>query len=86
VEDAIKNGEIQLVINTGMGGGAHKDGFVIRRAALKFGIPYVTTVAGALAVSKAVTAMKIQSLTVHSLQEYHEVGIPAAIAVCSSKG
>ncbi len=84
VEDAVKNGEIHLVINTGTGGGAHKDGFVIRRAALKFGIPYVTTVAGALAVSKAVSAMKTQALTVNSLQQYHQVAAPAP-AACLSK-
>jgi hypothetical protein len=43
-------------------------------------------VAGALAVSKAVTAMKIQTLTVHSLQEYHNAALPPAVAVGSSKG
>jgi carbamoyl-phosphate synthase large subunit len=83
VEDAIKNGEIHLVINTGTGGGAHKDGFVIRRAALKFAVPYVTTVAGALAVSKAVMALKTKALTVNSLQEYHEVPAPVT-KTCSS--
>jgi carbamoyl-phosphate synthase large subunit len=72
VEDAIKNGEIHLVINTGTGDGAREDGYVIRRAALKFSIPYVTTIAGALAVSKAVAALKSQTLTVRSLQEYHD--------------
>ena len=76
VEDAIKNGEVHLVINTGTGDGARNDGYVIRRAALKFSIPYVTTVAGALAVSKAVAALKEQVLTVRPLQEYHDV-VPA---------
>ena len=75
VEDAIKNGLIHLVINTGTGGGAHKDGFIIRRAALKFAVPYVTTVAGALAVSKAVTALKTRDLTVRSLQAYHQAAL-----------
>ena len=72
VADAIKNGEIDLVINTGSGGSAHKDGFIIRQAALKFAIPYVTTVAGALAVSKAVAALKTKELTVMPLQAYHQ--------------
>jgi carbamoyl-phosphate synthase large subunit len=58
---------------------------VIRRAALKFSIPYVTTVAGALAVSKAVAALKDQALTVCSLQEYHDVA-PAANAVQRNAG
>jgi len=71
VEDAVKNGQIQLVINTGLGDTPSKDGYVIRRAALKFGIPYVTTAAGALAVSKAVAALKAQAIGVRCLQEYH---------------
>ncbi|MCP4746182.1 MAG: carbamoyl-phosphate synthase large subunit [Desulfobacteraceae bacterium] len=71
VEDAIKNGEIQLIINTGSGDTSKRDGYVIRRAALKYSIPYVTTIAGALAVSKAVAAIKSRSLGVKCLQEYH---------------
>ena len=71
VEDAIKNGQIQLVINTGSGDTPSKDGYVIRRAALKFGIPYVTTAAGALAVSRAVAALKSKALGVRCIQEYH---------------
>jgi carbamoyl-phosphate synthase large subunit len=71
VEDAIKNGQIQLVINTGLGDTPSKDGYVIRRAALKFGVPYVTTAAGALAVSKAIATLKAQALGVKCLQEYH---------------
>ena len=86
VEDAIKNGDIHLVINTGSGGGAHRDGFVIRRAALKFAVPYVTTTAGALAVSKAVTALKTKDLTVRSLQEYHRVIPEGAAASRISSG
>ncbi|MDA8137076.1 MAG: carbamoyl-phosphate synthase large subunit [Desulfobacteraceae bacterium] len=71
VEDAIKNGQIHLVINTGLGDTPSKDGYVIRRAALKFGVPYVTTASGALAVSRAIAALKAQALGVRCLQEYH---------------
>jgi carbamoyl-phosphate synthase large subunit len=85
VEDAIKNGEVHLVINTGTGDGARNDGYVIRRAALKFSIPYVTTVAGAMAVSKAVAALKGQALTVCPLQEYHHV-MPAVNLVQQNTG
>jgi carbamoyl-phosphate synthase large subunit len=73
VEDAVKNGEIQLVINTGTGDDSRNDGYVIRRAALKFSIPYVTTVAGALAVSKAVETLKAEMMTVTPLQDYHDI-------------
>jgi carbamoyl-phosphate synthase large subunit len=72
VEDAIKNKQIDLVINTGSGDTPSRDGYVIRRAALKFGIPYVTTAAGALAISKALAALKSKTLGVRSLQEYHQ--------------
>ena len=73
VEDAIKNGQVHLVINTGSGDAPSKDGYVIRRAALKYGIPYVTTVAGALAVSKAIAAFKTRTLEVKCIQEYHHI-------------
>ena len=85
VEDAIKNGEIQLVINTGTGDDSRNDGYVIRRAALKFSIPYVTTVAGALAVSKAVETLKSNVMTVAPLQEYHDV-VPMAATAKQSTG
>ena len=75
VEDAIKNGEINLVVNTALGGGARGDGYVIRRAALKYFIPYVTTTSGGLAVCKAIAALKSNELTVQSLQAYHHLVI-----------
>jgi carbamoyl-phosphate synthase large subunit len=75
VEDAIKNGQIQLVINTGSGDTSSKDGYVIRRAALKYRIPYVTTAAAAQAVVKAIAALKSQALGVRSLQEYHALKV-----------
>jgi carbamoyl-phosphate synthase large subunit len=73
VEDAIKNGEIHLVINTGTGDSTRRDGYVIRRAALKFSVSYVTTIAGALALSKAVAALKSKAITVQPLQDYHRL-------------
>jgi carbamoyl-phosphate synthase large subunit len=73
VEDAIKNGQVHLVINTGSGDTPSKDGYVIRRAALKYGLPYVTTIAGAMAVSKAVAAFKSTDVKVQCVQEYHRI-------------
>jgi carbamoyl-phosphate synthase large subunit len=72
VVDAIKNKQVQLVINTGTSSETKKDGYLIRRAALKFKIPYTTTVAGALAMSKGIAALKEKKLSVISLQEYNE--------------
>jgi len=71
VVDAIKNREIQLVINTGSGDETKRDGYEIRRAALKFNLPYATTIAGARAICNGVGALKEKRLEVKSLQEYH---------------
>ncbi|MBU1172800.1 MAG: carbamoyl-phosphate synthase large subunit [Proteobacteria bacterium] len=72
VVDAIKNNEIQLVLNTPSDSGSVKDGYKIRRAALKYKIPYTTTMAGASAISKAVEALKQKAYTVKTIQEYHQ--------------
>ncbi len=71
VVDAIKNGEIRLIINTGTGGETRRDGYVIRRNALKYNIPYATTIAGAVAISKGIETMLQKDLTVKALQDYH---------------
>jgi carbamoyl-phosphate synthase large subunit len=70
VVDAIKNKEIQIIINTGLGGETRRDGYTIRRAAIKFNIPYATTIAGAMAMCKGIDALKKKILSVKSIQEY----------------
>ena len=71
VVDAIMNRKIQMVINTGMGGETRRDGYEIRRAAIKFNIPYATTIAGAMAMCKGIAALKKEMLSVKTIQEYH---------------
>jgi carbamoyl-phosphate synthase large subunit len=71
VVDAIMNKEIQLIINTPSGGETKRDGYVIRRAAIKFNIPYTTTIAGAIAMCKGITAFKKKHLSVKTIQEYN---------------
>jgi carbamoyl-phosphate synthase large subunit len=70
VVDAIKNNEIQLVINTGSGDTSRRDGFAIRQTALKFKIPYTTTAAGAMAMSRGVAALRQNPLSVKPIQAY----------------
>ena len=70
VVDAIKNGKVQLVINTGTGDTPRRDGYMIRRAAIKYSIPYTTTLAGAMAMSKGIAALKQKMFTVRALQDY----------------
>jgi carbamoyl-phosphate synthase large subunit len=69
--DAIKNNHIQLIINTGTGDEPRRDGYTIRRAALKFKVPYATTAAGALAVCQAVAALREKPFAVKPVQDYH---------------
>jgi carbamoyl-phosphate synthase large subunit len=68
--DAIKSGDIQLVINTTGGGQSVSDSFDIRRSALTHGIPHYTTAAGARAAVHAIAALKAGTLDVAPLQAY----------------
>ena len=70
VVDAIKNGEISLVVNTTHGAQAVADSFSIRRESLMQGIAYYTTVAGAKAAADSILTLKEQDLSVRTLQEY----------------
>ncbi|WP_321494592.1 carbamoyl-phosphate synthase large subunit [uncultured Desulfobacter sp.] len=72
VVDAVKNGEIQLILNTGASSQTQRDGYEIRRAAIKYKIPYATTTDGARAISLAIQAMKKKNLTVKPIQDYHK--------------
>ncbi|MCK9391514.1 MAG: carbamoyl-phosphate synthase large subunit [Syntrophales bacterium] len=70
VLDYIKNGEIQLMINTSVGRKSSYDGYNIRRGALIYNVPYTTTLAGAKAMSEAIDALKKQDWQVTALQDY----------------
>ncbi|MBU1162849.1 MAG: hypothetical protein KKA75_01715, partial [Proteobacteria bacterium] len=59
-----------LIINTGSGEKTKRDGYHIRRAAIKFNIPYTTTIAGANAICKGIAALTIKKLSVKCIQEY----------------
>ena len=70
VLDAIKNAEIQLIINTPSGATAQEDDRMIRRTALDYKIPTVTTLSGARATVKAIGTLQKQTLAVKALQDY----------------
>jgi len=70
VVDAIKNGGIQLVINTTEGAQALQDSRSLRRAALLHKVPYYTTLAGAIAAGEGIKAYRSGELQVRALQEY----------------
>jgi carbamoyl-phosphate synthase large subunit len=71
IVDAIKNKEIQLVINTPSGKlSKHEDAY-IRQAAIKYKVPYITTIAAAVAAARGIEAFRRQQSDVKSLQQYH---------------
>lgn len=72
IEDAIKNGEVAMVINTPSGGISVHDSYSIRRTALDYNVPYTTTVAGAKASAEAIRSILQGNLTVKALQDYHQ--------------
>jgi len=71
VVDRIKNGDIQVVINTSVGRRSSLDAYHIRRGALTYNVLYTTTIAGSKALSEAITALKKESWEVFSLQDYY---------------
>jgi carbamoyl-phosphate synthase large subunit len=71
IDDAIKNGQIQLVINTPIGRASQHDDSYIRKAAIKYKVPYITTIAAASAAAKGIAALGRGRSGVKSLQEYH---------------
>ena len=72
VVDHVKQGEIALVINTPLGRASHFDEQAIRRAALQYNVPCVTTMTGAQALVEALASrMDEKEVSVYALQELH---------------
>ena len=78
VVDHVKQGEIALVINTPLGRSSHFDEQAIRRAALQYNVPCVTTMTGAQALVEALASRNEGgSVTVYALQDLHAVSASA---------
>ena len=71
IEDAIRSGAIQLVINTPVGRQAAHDDKYLRRAAIDYAVTTVTTLAGARAAVEGIAALQAQELQVRALQDIH---------------
>ena len=71
ITDAIANGEIQLVVNTPSGKLSVEDDSYIRKAAIKYKVPYITTTTAAVSAAKGIAAHRKGHSGVKSLQEYH---------------
>ena len=70
VVDMMKNGEIDLIINTPGGKGTKPDGLAIRSNAVALKVPLITTVAGAYAAVNGIEALKKKGIQVKTIQEY----------------
>ncbi len=71
VVDAIREGWVQLVINTPLGAQAHSDGARIRAAAWEHRVPLITTLSAAAAAVAAIRALREKSFRYRSLQVHH---------------
>jgi len=71
IVDGVKNEEIQLIVNTPSGKLSKHDDSYIRKTAIRYGVPYITTTAAAAAAVKGIAACQKGDTAVKSLQSYH---------------
>jgi carbamoyl-phosphate synthase large subunit len=71
IVDGIMNKEIHLIVNTPSGRLSKEDDSYIRKAAIKYKVPYITTMAAALASARGIAAYRKGHGEVKSLQSYH---------------
>ncbi|GAC1477654.1 MAG: carbamoyl-phosphate synthase large subunit [Gemmatimonadaceae bacterium] len=69
--DLIVNGDVQMLINTPLGKHAQRDDYTLRQAAIRYKVPYTTTLSAAAAACDAILALRSRKPSVRSLQEWH---------------
>ena len=74
VEDAIRSREICLVINSPQDEQSQQDDAYVRRAAIMHGVPYTTTLAGAIAAATGIEALLLSPPQPRAVQDYHRAG------------
>jgi carbamoyl-phosphate synthase large subunit len=74
IADLIKNGGVDLIINTPSGQEAHDDKLSLRSLAVMYNVPYITTVSGASAAINGIEFLQKGGLEVKALQDYHARG------------
>ena len=72
VIDLLRKGEIRLIINTPSDKQSRQDHYQIMRAAVDYGVPYITTVQAARAAAYAIEAIKKERITIEPLAHYHQ--------------
>ncbi len=76
VVDLIKSGMVDMIINTPLGRTSHYDELAIRRAAIQYNIPCMTTLSAARAAVNGIRALQRERIAVRTLQEYHAAAAP----------
>ncbi len=71
IVDGIINDEIQLIINTPSGRLSKYDDSYIRKAAIQYKVPYITTLAAAIAAARGIASIRQTNTRARSLQSYH---------------
>ena len=71
IADEIVNRNIDLIVNTPLGRESFFDDRAVRRAAMMYEVPCITTLTGAAAAVLAIRAMRDQGISVRALQDYH---------------
>jgi carbamoyl-phosphate synthase large subunit len=73
VIDKLREGTIQMIINTPLGGQAHEEGAIIRSMAYQMGVPLITTTSAAMAALQGIKMRRKKPLKVRSLQTHHGI-------------
>jgi len=73
IVDIIKNGWVQLIVNTPLGQISRQDEHAIGRAAYEHKVPFITTIAAAASAAKSIQQILTRKFSVMSIQEYHEL-------------
>ncbi len=84
IVDLVKTGKVDLVINTPLGRESFYDEKSIRRAAIRYNVPCITTLSAAVAAARGILAVAQQKIEVASLQELHLEGRKAEKKIASS--
>jgi carbamoyl-phosphate synthase large subunit len=71
--DVIKNGWVQLIVNTPLGQVSRKDEHAIGRTAYEYKIPFITTLSAAASAARSIEQLKNKPFEVRSVQEHHEI-------------
>lgn len=72
VLDYMRRGEVKLIINTPTTKQSVKDGYQIRRSAVDYHVPYITTIQAAQAAADAILKARKDQITIKALDEYHK--------------